>query len=230
MYEIPVFEWYHKVVIVYPRNPREEGYTRVEERTDAVGTLTNLSEIVWHHEELQRDIQNHRQAVRGFARFLHHHAIEVAYEEQLNDVQVANTLRWLERKVNTADFTILVVTPSLNRFLLEDELPREESSVFEILHNLIRKYKDRILPVFLDQDRDESHLPLSLMDAAHVFEVHSNWFRDDLVREGVEVTDMQKLYQIITRQSALEDTRTLDVYYHTTKRGNIFLATTSKLG
>lgn len=190
----------HKITVLYAHNPLD--YTEVQR----VGGFENAREIVEHDVALRKLIRENEHAISRFVRFLQKYGVPVAYDQLLWDTSADNALKWLNQQIEQSRYIILIITPSLIRFLSADELPPTEREMIftgRILFNLLHssEYENKLLPVFLNQPKDTRLLPLPLKNAVHMYEVHERFFEQDL--RAID-SDLQRLYRLLTSQKSNE--------------------------
>ena len=196
-----------KVTIIYARNPEDYCLPAPPMHPDELELPEHEEERVRYLEEVGRaklalkdGIRQHHALVKSLADFLCKYNVPVAHEQLTRDQGVDNLLKWVQKQVDDSDFVILVITPSLNVFLLERPPPEDEPLfVGDYLYNLINNrppHLKGVLPVFINQVREHDIFPKSL-EASTSYEIHQP-FELDGSRQRSD--DLHELYAVLTGQ------------------------------
>ena len=169
-----------KVFIAFPHKP-----TVYQQRAPPEGAAEDPElkrryddEVVAHELAAEEETRGHEKAVKRFAEFLQTQSLAVAYDLQLRDQGTANIMRWCQTQIADSDYLIIIVTPSLLRFL-DGQCPSDMEPLFssDYLYNTIHsspQKKDgktlQIVPVFLDRCKNYEMVPVALRGGS-VYEV-----------------------------------------------------------
>ena len=200
--EDPQFGRIKKVFLAYVHNPDVyESYTPPYSWEQLIADTALQQRVrqenAQHEEQQQKKIDAHKILVKSFADCLRERGVAVAYDGYFEQERLQCTHQVYEQQIRDSDFVLLIITPSLNYYLEHDPPGKEPMGLLfasKSLYNMMtvqRPPGTHFIPVFLNQEKDSSLIPISLVSSTtytiyHPFDITTG--------------DLYYLYALLTNQ------------------------------